>query len=90
MRSQGFWYALMAGAIGLWITVILAAILVPSISMFAKIVFIGLVALHAAEFPLAAKKISARKGISGRTAFIKTMLFGFTWWLALKMDIIEK
>lgn len=90
MDSKGFWYALMAGAIGLWITVLLAAILVPVISMIAWAVFIGLVALHALEFPLAAKKISDRKGISALTAFIKTLLFGFTWWLALEKGIIEK
>jgi hypothetical protein len=36
------------------------------------------------------KKIADGKGVSGRTAFIKTILFGFTWWLALKKGIIEK
>ena len=90
MNSKGFWYFLMAGAIGLWIVVLLAAILVPSISMIAWIFFIGLVTLHALEFPFASKKISGRKGIPARNAFIKTMLFGFTWWLALKKGIIEK
>ena len=90
MNSKGFWYFLMANAIGLWIMVLLAAILVPSISMIAWIVFIALLALHIVEFPLASKKILDRKGISARTAFIKTLLFGFTWWLALKKGIIEK
>jgi hypothetical protein len=90
MNSKVFWYFLMAGAIGLWVTVLLAAILVPSISIIAWIVFIALAALHILEFPLVSKKISDRKGISVRTAFIKTMLFGFTWWLALKKGIIEK
>jgi hypothetical protein len=39
---------------------------------------------------VASKKISDKKGIPVCTAFIKTILFGFTWWLALKKDIIEK
>ena len=90
MNSKGFWYGLMAGAIGLWITVILAAILVPSISTIAWIFFIALAALHLLEFPLASKEISAAKGISVGTAFIKTILFGFTWWLALKKGILDK
>ena len=90
MNSKYFWYVLMAGAIGLWITVILAAILVPSVSMIAWIVFIALAALHILEYPLVSKKISDRKGISRSTSFIKTILFGFTWWLALKKGIIEK
>ncbi|MGA2782971.1 MAG: hypothetical protein ABSF13_13815 [Smithella sp.] len=90
MNSKGFWYFLMAGAVGLWVAVLLAAILVPSISMIAWIVFIALAALHVLEFPLISKKIADGKGISGRTAFIKTILFGFTWWLALKKGIIEK
>jgi len=90
MNSKYFWYVLMAGAIGLWITVILAAILVPSLSMIAWIVFIALAALHILEYPLVSKKISDRKGISGSTSFVKTILFGFTWWLALKKGIIEK
>jgi hypothetical protein len=90
MNSKGFWYFLMAGAVGLWVAVLLAAILFPSISMIAWIVFIALAALHVLEFPLISKKIADGKGISGRTAFIKTILFGFTWWLALKKGIIEK
>jgi hypothetical protein len=90
MNSKGFWYFLMAGAVGLWVEVLLAAILVPSISMIAWIVFIALAALHVLEFPLISKKRADGKGISGRTAFIKTILFGFTWWLALKKGIIEK
>jgi hypothetical protein len=90
MNSKGFWYALMAGAIGLWITVILAAILVPSISIIAWIVFTALAALHLLEFPLASKEIADAKDISGSTAFIKTVLFGFTWWLALKKGIVDK
>ena len=90
MNSKGFWYFLMAGAIGLWVAVLLAAILVPSVSMIAWIVFIALVALHILEFPLVSKKIAVGKGISGHIAFIKTMLFGFTWWLALKKGIVDK
>ena len=90
MNSKGFWYALMAGAIGLWIVVILVAILVPSISIIAWVVFIALAVLHILEFPLASKKIADVKGISGSTAFIKTVLFGFTWWLALKKGIVDK
>jgi hypothetical protein len=39
---------------------------------------------------VASKKISDKKGIPVCTAFIKTMLFRFTWWLAFKKDIIEK
>ena len=68
MNSKGFWYFLMAGAVGLWGAVLLAAILVPSISMIAWIVFIALAALHVLEFPLISKKIADGKGISGRTA----------------------
>jgi hypothetical protein len=90
MDSKGFWYFLMAGAIGLWVAVLLIAILVPAMSMIARIVFIALAALHILEFPLVSKKIADRKGISGSAAFIKTILFGFTWWLALKKGIIEK
>ena len=90
MNSKGFWYFLMAGAVGLWVAVLLAAILVPSISMIAWIVFIALAALHVLEFPLISKKRADGKGITGRTAVIKTILFGFTWWLALKKGIIEK
>ena len=58
MNSKGFWYFLMAGAVGLWVAVLLAAILFPSISMIVWIVFIVLVALHVLEFPLVSKKIA--------------------------------
>ena len=90
MNSKGFWYFLMVGAIGLWVWVLLTAILVPALSMIAWIVFIALAALNVLEFPLVSKKIADGKCISGSTAFIKTILFGFTWLLALKKGIIEK
>ena len=33
--------------------------------------------------------IAKDKGIPPETAFVKTMIFGFTWWLPLKMGVRE-
>ena len=34
--------------------------------------------------------IAKSKGIPIKTIIIKTIVFGITWWLPLKMDVIDK
>jgi len=88
LDSKAFWHFLMAGAIGLYLLVLAGLYLLPS-TILASAVLVGLLVLHASEIPHA-KRIALPKGISARTTVIKTMLFGFTWWLPLKNGVLEK
>ena len=90
MKSKNFWYFLMFGAVVLWAAVLCIAVLVPSASAAAWIFFILLVILHIAEYPLVTAKLGKDRGLTPGSIFIKTFLFGFTWWLPLKKGIIEK
>ncbi|HSV97410.1 MAG TPA: hypothetical protein VLM75_10820 [Spirochaetota bacterium] len=87
-NKKPFWYMLMAGAIGLYLIVLTGFYFIPNTALIGA-VLIGLLVLHASEIPHA-KRIALPKGISARTTVIKTMLFGFTWWLPLKKGVIDR
>ncbi|MCU0844975.1 MAG: hypothetical protein MUC76_08630 [Spirochaetes bacterium] len=86
--KKAFWYMLMAGAIGLYLLVLAGFYFIPDTAVVGA-VLVGILVLHASEIPHAGR-IARPKGISMRTAAVKTMLFGFTWWLPLKKGIIDR
>ncbi len=75
---------LMIGVIGLWIISV-----VLGYHMKAWGLFIGLIVVHIAELPFALK-IGKGNGLSVQTVVTKTMIYGFTWWVAIKKGIIDK
>ncbi|MBU2515425.1 hypothetical protein KJ966_29260 [bacterium] len=90
MNSKTFWQLLMIGAIGLWIISVVAGyLLFPENHLQAWSFFLGLVILHSAEL-FTAIPIGRKNGFSVRVSVVKTLLFGFTWWLPVKKGIIEK
>jgi hypothetical protein len=90
MQAKFFWYFLMTGAIVLWVASIIAGhLLFPDNELLAWSLFAALVAIHASEI----KKCLALcgpYGLSKRFVVVKTLLFGFTWWVPLKRGIIER
>ncbi len=81
---------LMFGAIGLWaIAAAVGYLLIQESLLKAWGFFIVLVFLHAAELPISLK-IGRENGLSAQTVVIKTMLYGFTWWVPVKKGIIER
>ena len=90
MNSKIFWYFMMFGAIALWLAVILVALFLPRVSNIAWILFGVLIAIHISEYPLVSAKICKEKGLPPGISFLKTFLFGFTWWLPLNKGIIKK
>lgn len=88
LDKKFFWHTLMAGAIGLYILVLAGFYFIPN-TVLVGAVLAGLLVLHASEIPHAGR-IARPRGIGMRTAAIKTMLFGFTWWLPLKKGIIDR
>jgi hypothetical protein len=91
MNNKGFWYFLMFGSICLFaFSIGLGYYLFPDNCLLSLVFFLGLVALHVAEIPMTGLKIGKEKNIPIPTTIIKTLLFGFTWWLPLKKGIIQK
>lgn len=88
MNTKAFWYFLQFGAIGLYAIALLSGYwLFPDSTQYAWSFFAGLVVLHTAEIPFI-KNIGLEKNIPFSTIVVKTLLFGFTWWLPLKKGII--
>ena len=89
LRKKGFWYFLMSGSILLWIAVILLGFVIfPNRGGVAWVVLGILILIHCAEIPLSLKIAKAR-GLSTAPVVLKTMLFGFTWWVPLKKGVIS-
>ncbi len=88
--NKTFWIMLMTGAIGLWaVSVVGGQLLFPENSLKAWIPFLALIVIHASELPIAFK-LGRKFGLSSQNVLIKTMLYGFTWWVPLKKGIIDK
>jgi hypothetical protein len=91
MNNKGFWYFLMSGSIALFACSLwLGYYLFPEDCLLSWSFFLGLLALHIAEIPMTSLKIGKEKNIAVPVTIIKTLLFGFTWWLPLKKGIIKK
>jgi hypothetical protein len=88
MNNKSFWYFLQFGAIVLYaISIPFGYWLFPGTKLSAWSIFAGLVLLHTSEITIA-RKIGSEKNISLLRVAVKTILFGFTWWLPLKKGII--
>jgi hypothetical protein len=91
MNSKYFWYGMMAGSIALfWAAMLLGTRLFGNDPFMSRIFFLGLLAVHALEIPLVSLKIGKEKQIPIGMIILKTLLYGFTWWLPLKKGLIER
>jgi hypothetical protein len=87
MNNKSFWYFLQFGAIILYaVSIPFGYWLFPGTNLSAWSVFAGLVLLHTLEI-IITRKIGSEKNISFLRVAVKTILFGFTWWLPLKKGI---
>lgn len=81
MGEQRIWYGLQAGLVVFWLLVPLVGLLgfhVPFLTLFAAIIFLA----HVLEIPLAINRLRALN-LPASKVVIKTLVFGFTWWLPL-------
>lgn len=91
MNSRGFWYFLMIGSIVLYgLSIALGRYLFPDSYLLSRIFFFGLLIVHILEIPTVSLKIGREKKIPDSMTVLKTILYGFTWWLPLKKGIIDK
>ena len=90
MSKRIFWYGLMTGAVLLWAgSIALGVYLSSKGNSYAWLLFGIILLVHTAEnkvsFPLG-KRLELSPGL----VMVKTLIFGFTWWLPLRRGIIER
>ena len=92
LKSRSFWYLMMAGALGGW-AISIAGLAKPIKNENVKKIWQGIFCTwvfgHPMELALALA-IGKARGLSILRTVIKTLLFGFTWWLPLKLGVIKK
>ncbi len=91
-RSKSFWYAMMTGAVAGWIFSI-SGLVCPFKGDVIKMIWMAILLIWAIGHPLelfVSIPIGKKAGLSIRRAVIKTLLFGFTWWLPLKLGVIKR
>lgn len=92
LRSKGLWYLMMGGALAGW-AFIIAGLVKPfedeQIKKAWKTILLVWVFGHPLEMPLSLR-IGKAAGLSPSRTILKTMLFGFTWWLPLKLNVFRK
>jgi len=91
-KTKYFWYTMMMGAIGGWILGI-SGLVRPSKNEVIKKVQQAVLCIWALGHPLelpVSLMVGKKTGVSLLRTVVKTLLFGFTWWLPLKLGIIKK
>ncbi len=88
-KNRAFWYCLMSGSIAGWVFVLTGAV-VP-FSGTAGVLWLIVCGIWAVVHPLElfiSLPIGRQKGLSVGQIVIKTVLFGFTWWLPFKKGVL--
>jgi len=91
-KGKSFWYLMMAGALGGW-AISIAGLAKPIKNENLKKIWQGIFCTWVFGHPLElalALGIGRARGLSTLRTVIKTLLFGFTWWLPLKLGVIKK
>ena len=102
MKSKTFWYSLMAGSLVGWLFVLAGAAAALGAFPLAGFPFpdhpiLGTLwialcviwASHPLELPIASWRLAKERGLSPARVVLKTLAFGFTWWLPLKKGILD-
>ena len=91
MRNPKFWKMMMAGSVFGWLF-IFYGVFFPFqggvINIIWWCVLLAWVILHPVEL-MSSLPVAKDKGLSPERAFVKTMIFGFTWWVPLKMGVFD-
>ena len=88
MAEQRIWYVLQAGVVVFWLMVALVGLLgfyVPFLTILAGIILLA----HVLEIPLAFNRLRPKNLPAGKVV-LKTLIFGFTWWLPLSKGYTQE
>ena len=89
MKNEAFWKFLMAGSLLGWLFLIFGLIF-PFAHPTLKVLWWAVLVLWGIGPPLEmafSLPIGREKGRTLEETIVKTMLFGFTWWLPLKLGV---
>jgi len=92
LKSKAFWYGNMAGGVGAWIfgiSGLLCPFENPSIRITSLIIFWSFLILHPFELAMSIP-ICKKAGIPLWKTVVFTMIFGFLWWLPVKMEVFKE
>lgn len=90
MKKKNVWLLLMVVTLGFWIMVIAGGqLLFPENQLKAWAGVLVLFFIHASEI-FVSFKIGKAAGLSSQRIVIKTLLFGFTWWVPLQKGILTR
>jgi uncharacterized protein YhhL (DUF1145 family) len=91
LKSRGFWYLMMAGAVLVWVFIV-AGLVRPfrneTLKRLWKSVALTWLMGHPLELVLS-RGIGAAAGVSPAKTLIKTMVYGFTWWLPVRLGVFK-
>ena len=91
-KSKLFWYVMMMGAVAGWIFSIYG-LFCPYRNDVIKVIWMAILLIWVIGHPLElfmSIPIGKKAGLSIRRTVIETLLFGFTWWLPLKLGVIKR
>ena len=91
MQNSKTFYRIMRGStLLIWLFLIVLVIVGENnLSLVAGIAFVVLFFIHLAELPISLS-IGREKNLGTGTVVIKTLVFGFTWWLPLRKGMINE
>lgn len=88
MGEQRIWYGMQAGLVFFWLAVPLVGLLgyhIPALTILAGIILLA----HVLEIPLAMNRLRSKNLPAGKV-IMKTLVFGFTWWLPLSKGYTQE
>ena len=89
-KSKFFWFLARNTVVMVWAVLILLAFrLPPSGALIFKTALVVMLLIHLAELPISLS-IGNQKELPKGEIFFKTVCYGFTWWLPLRMNLIER
>jgi len=92
-KKKIFWYLfMMPGAILGWLFII-GGVVCPIANETVRMLWLAITCIWVITHPLElilSIPIGKKAGISTATTVLKTLLFGFTWWLPVKMGVLDK
>lgn len=91
IKSKGFWYFMMAGAVCGWVFTVIGLVKPfknETMKKLWKSTALTWIFGHPLEV-LFVRDIGSAAGYSQAMTIIKTIVYGFTWWLPVKLGVFK-
>ncbi|HQI81662.1 MAG TPA: hypothetical protein PLR71_08890 [Deltaproteobacteria bacterium] len=91
LKSRGFWYLMMAGAVLGWVFIVVGLVRPfrnETLKKLWKSLALTWLVGHPLELVLS-RGIGAAAGVSPAHTLVKTIVYGFTWWLPVRLGVFK-